>query len=242
MLFPVMRNSDLRSHGNATRGVQPIRLAAIPLAMTAGLVAATLPANPALADYGSLDPYNPAPYRASTGDYRDCAAGLKQAGIAEADIASACGAALYPRDISTCVTRIGSGTAIAATDALSNCRRVRRPVELATCVVDISKTGVDKPVLLEVLDSCRRSLIPRRFSNCVVGLRGEVNASITDALTSCIAASNRPRAVLPSFEPAGGGVTQPSTLQEPVPPQGSTPLQQPVAPSQNSAPTQQSTP
>lgn len=234
-----MRNSDLRSRSAASRGSHSLRFAAIPF-MIAGLITALLPANPALAlfDSGSLDSYNPEPYRASTKDYQNCAGGLKGAGISEADIAAACAAALYPRDISTCVTRIGGETSIAATDALSNCRRVRRPPEMATCVVDISKTGVDKTALLDVLDNCRRSLLPRRFSNCVVGLRNGVDASIADAMTSCIAASNRPRNVLPSFVPAGQeGLIAPPVIQNQTsaPTPESTPMQE-LMPSQDAAP------
>lgn len=193
-----MANSDLRSR-RVSLGSQ--RFPLVP-AIAAVLLSALLPVEPASAilDIG-FDPYNPPPYRAKIRDYRSCTTGLKNAGIADADVAAACAAALYPRDLSICVSEIDSDTDITAPDALSACRRVRRPVALAKCVVDITGTGVETTEQSTVLDSCRRSLLPNRFSNCVVGLKTGVNIPISDALSSCIAASSRPRDVTPGFIP-----------------------------------------
>ncbi|MBD2461362.1 hypothetical protein H6G89_09915 [Oscillatoria sp. FACHB-1407] len=140
--------------------------------------------------------------RVRTSDYQACASSLTGAGISEADAADACAAALYPQDVARCVTRIDNGTEIAATDALSGCRQVRRPIELATCVNDIDNvtTGAES---LVVLDNCRRSLLPTRFSACVVGLSREIEFAPAEALETCIAAGDRPSNLRPSFIPVG---------------------------------------
>jgi hypothetical protein len=192
-----MRNLDLRSRSVSLRESRFIRFSALHL-VAAGLIATTLPADPAAAVYSTP------PFRSSTRDYQKCAAGLLGAGVAETDAADACGGALYPRDLSSCVTEISSQSGIAINDALSGCRRVRRPPELASCVVGINKVSSEGTVILNVLDNCRRSLLPVRFSNCVVGLRNQADTFSTEAaMTSCIAASQRPREVLPSFIPRG---------------------------------------
>lgn len=148
--------------------------------------------------------YYPRPYRSSAADYDACAAGLLATGLSDADAAAACGGALYPKSLSSCVVTIDAETEIAAADALSGCRRVRRPEELASCVVGINGIKSDETLALDVLDYCRRSLLPVRFSNCVVGLAAQVPAyTTTEMMTNCIAATRRPRQVLPSFIPQG---------------------------------------
>jgi len=135
--------------------------------------------------------------------YQVCVSSLIQAGILEADGASACAASLYPRDLSRCVTQIGQGSEVAVTDALSGCRGVRRPLELATCVTEISE-ATDKVDPALILNDCRLSLLPTRFSSCVVGLGdGTTEMNPLDALQACIAAGDRPRNVRPNFVPAG---------------------------------------
>lgn len=174
------------------------RLAVLPAVIAGGFVAG-VPLPVQAATY-----YNPPPYRSSVRDYNACAAELLGTGLSPEAASAACGGALYPKALSACVTSIDAGTEIAAADALTGCRQVRRPQELASCVVGINgiKTEGTKP--LEVLDYCRRSLLPVRFSNCVVGLTGQIPAyTTTEVMTSCIAASNRPRQVLPSFIPQG---------------------------------------
>lgn len=182
--FP-MRKTGLRSHFTSSLSLG--------LAI-AGLVAIALPSEAFTSLRARTNP------RAS--DYRSCASNLVDAGIASVDAANACADALYPRDLSRCVTRINGNTEIAATDAFENCVKVRRPVELAECVTDID--NLDGSVVeLNVLDYCRRSLLPLRFSACVVGLSGEGDATTGAALESCISAGNRPDDLLPSFIPAG---------------------------------------
>jgi hypothetical protein len=191
--------------------------------------------------------YVPRPYRAAVSDYQRCAAGLLGSGVQAQDATAACAGALYPRALSSCVTDIGSGTQIAATDALSGCRRVRRPDELAKCVVGINGVKSQDTKSLDVLDYCRRSLLPLRFSNCVVGLANQVPAaSTTETMSTCIAASNRPRQVLPDFIPSGqpvplqplpGGDTSSANMSTGVGTGTTTPIS-PVTPSQTPTPSQ----
>ncbi|HEY9623032.1 MAG TPA: hypothetical protein V6C78_21940 [Crinalium sp.] len=184
-----MRNIGLRSPF--------IRLSTFSLA-TAGLLSlAIAPAQAAL-------------IRSRIADYQTCANGLLAAGISQADAASSCAASLYPTDLSHCVVNIKNETSIAANDALTGCRRVRRPVELATCVTQIDNlTTGSEP--LGVLDYCRRSLLPTRYSACVVGLSQEVDSPVAELLQTCIAAGTRPRNVLPNFIPASQDALTPLT-------------------------------
>jgi hypothetical protein len=207
-----MQNFELRSLQSPSKFKTPFKAVhllrlAIAQCVTAGFVAAALPAA-ALTTYDNT-------YRSTSGDYQTCVAQITGAGIAGVEASTACAAALSPQDLSKCVVGIDSRTALTATDALSNCRQVRRPVELSTCVVDIN--AIDNPTdaapLLNVMDHCRRSLLPVRFSACVVGLRKQANFATTDALTDCIAATNRPRDVLPNFLPGSSASNQPPTAQ-----------------------------
>lgn len=135
-------------------------------------------------------------------DYQTCADQLLNAGIADSEAASACARALYPDELSFCVTQIDENTDILASDAFSGCRRVRRPLELSTCVVDINAEREDA-VASGLLDYCRRSFTPIRFSHCVLGVGREVEFSTAVVMETCISADNRPQDVLPSFIPAG---------------------------------------
>lgn len=216
-----MRNFHLRS--------PLVRVSAISLA-TSGLLAVLLPVTPQSAQ--ALEFFS-SKYKNNPRHYERCAAGLTGAGVAEADAAAACAGALYPTDLSTCVTNIKSNTSIAANDALSGCRRVRRPVEMGKCVVDINNVASDGTVALDVLDNCRRSLLPARFSACVVGLLQEISFSTSAAMTDCIAASSRPRNVLPSFVPAAEGVPTTPSREGDNMTFPNTPFQAPTAPMQS---------
>jgi hypothetical protein len=175
-----MRNLGLRSPF--------IRLSTFSLA-TAGLLSL------------ALAPVQAASIQGRTSDYETCANRLVGAGVSQEDAASACAGALYPTEVASCVVSIDSATTIAANEALTGCRRVRRPLELATCVSQINDlSSATEP--LSVLDYCRRSLLPTRYSACVVGLSREVSSPVADLLQTCIAAGTRPRNVLPNFIPA----------------------------------------
>lgn len=133
-------------------------------------------------------------------DYATCASSLLEKGIAELDAASACARSLYPLELSRCVDRIENNETLAATEVLSACQRVRRPLELATCYNEI-ETGDDAATLSDVLDNCRRSLLPERFSSCVVGIRKETTLSTADAMGTCIDSGDAPSADLPALTP-----------------------------------------
>jgi hypothetical protein len=218
---------------------QPRRVAQVALPfLLAGFSLVSLPVRPVeAARY-----YNPQPYRSSQRDYDSCAAGLLSTGLSPEDAAAACGGALYPASLSTCVTRIDSETEIQAADALSGCRRVRRPEELASCVVGITGISTTGTEPLDVLTYCRRSLLPLRFSNCVVGIAGQVTAyTTTEMMNNCIAATNRPRQVLPNFIPQGQEVPlQPLPNTETSEPSVSTP--RPIAPTTPAPSTPRSVP
>jgi len=85
---------------------------------------------------------------------------------------------------------------VPAEDGLYNCYRDRRPLELATCVVEINEfleaddTGI-------IVENCRRSLLPLRYSDCVVGLTnaGEEAIAPVAAMEECISADAFPSAL-----------------------------------------------
>ncbi len=133
----------------------------------------------------------PAPATASSNEFKTCAAELLRANISRNRAAAVCAEALYPEDLSLCVLKINAQTPIIADDALYGCQRVRRPLELASCVVDINRHTSNPEVLL-AFDRCRRSLLPLRFSECVIGLSREIDFSSTEALETCIAAEDFP--------------------------------------------------
>lgn len=157
-------------------------------------------------------------------EYRVCAARLLRINVAAPAVAKACANALRPRDVSLCITQIQKQTQIAATDALSSCTRVRLPRDFASCVVGISHYSKEaaNPA---VLNYCGRSLLPVRFANCVVGLRAEIDVASTQALDTCIDASDQVSGFLPNFIPASAGgsqlyLTPPSTPTNPINPPG----------------------
>lgn len=142
----------------------------------AAVLAITIPSAPAVAISirGIPEPTN----------YRLCAERLLRAGIAPNTLATACAGALRPQDLSSCVLKIKLRTPIAAQDALSACSQVRRPNDLSTCVLDIN-SGTKSAVATDVLDYCRRSLLPVSFSECVVSLNRTIDISTARALDTC---------------------------------------------------------
>lgn len=163
----------------------------------------------------SLSATVPTTYR---NNFRSCAGRLISVGIAAEAAASACSAALNPVSVSKCVVDIQRRTQIAATDALVTCRQVRRPNELATCVVGISPSSQE--TVPNVLDYCRRSLLPVRFAECVVGIQRETNLPPTQAMNTCIDASDPLGNVLPTFIP---GTQPPQVIPSPTPQPSPTP-------------------
>ena len=157
------------------------------------------------------------PHSAVASNFTRCASTLLSIGISEDDAGVACADALEPKMLSACVNKIQRETPITGNDALAACYRVRRPKELASCVVKIdSKIGTSskKPggvpqeesdqtdTSTEIsglaLDNCRRSLLPKRFADCVVGLNRTISQlSGTEAIETCISAEDFPKELFP---------------------------------------------
>ncbi|MDJ1178227.1 hypothetical protein PJF56_05070 [Roseofilum sp. BLCC_M91] len=136
--------------------------------------------------------------------FETCDYELAQMGISAPERSKACGAALYPRDISGCVIGIANDNDdIDPAAALSTCRQVRRPLDLASCVTDIN--GIDESDLIAstVLETCRRSLLPRRFAQCVVGISRDMDLTPQTAIGDCIEAREQPRGFYPDLSRVG---------------------------------------
>ncbi|WP_265275848.1 hypothetical protein [Nostoc sp. KVJ3] len=132
---------------------------------------------------------NPAIAASYSNDYSVCAGRLLKVGVTAEAASLGCAAALRPKDLAACVVSIKNKTQIAATDALYTCGKARRPEELATCVVGVSLSTKEE-ANPAVLDYCGRSLLPVRFGQCVVGLRSQIDLPTTQALDTCISASD----------------------------------------------------
>ena len=222
-----------------------IRFAATQLAV-AGWLAMSLPSTAANI---------PSSYRNT---FRGCTGRLLSVGISSEEAATVCAGALRPTDVSRCVVEIKKETTLAAEDALSTCRQDRRPNEVARCVVGISRNSGQEAVP-GVLDYCgRRSLLPVRFAECVVGLRREIEISPTQAMDTCINESDQISEFSPNFVPANQTPVQPAPPTPTVPgdptplapstpaptgPQNQTPQQTPAQTGpQNQTPSVQPTP
>ena len=120
-------------------------------------------------------------------EYQSCAADLSKVDIPREQVAEVCAKALHPREVSNCIVRIAQLAPIPARDGLAVCSQVRRPLELATCAIDIYSRTQDAS-RTSVLDYCRRSLLPVRFSECVVALSREIDFSPAKAMETCISA------------------------------------------------------
>ena len=160
------------------------------------LMMAVLPASAGLLALSPQEPANAA-YRNS---YQRCAGKLIDVGLAPELVTVACASALNPNELGSCVKDIHDQTDITAIDALSTCVRVRRPEDLATCVVDISEDS-DAGLAPVVLENCRRSLLPTRYSQCVVGLSRKIEILPVQAMSTCIDAADRPGPFDRSFIP-----------------------------------------
>lgn len=134
-------------------------------------------------------------------DYQVCATRLLRAGISPNDLANACSGALHPDELSRCVLRIKLRTPINPQDALSACSQVRRPEDVSNCVLEIN-SHTKNPPIADVLDYCRRSLLPISFSDCVVGLNRAIDISTARALDSCFdTTAELPRSPYRTFLP-----------------------------------------
>lgn len=170
------------------------------------IVSLLLPTAPASANLGFLIFGN---QNVDVGDYQRCALALTNLQVAPDQAASACANSLKPQDLTVCVNRLTSGGSIAATEAVSACRQVRRPVELGMCVVNI-RQGLSAATASDVLNNCRRSLLPERYASCVVGLSRSIKLEPVQALNTCIDAGDFPTELDATFIPLTGSQGQPS--------------------------------
>ncbi|MDR9402932.1 MAG: hypothetical protein RI580_05770 [Halothece sp. Uz-M2-17] len=135
------------------------------------------------------------PLQAAVGDeFKICAEELQEAGLSPDESSAACADALRPKDLSLCVLSMNQEVGIPAEEGLYNCYRDRRPLELASCVVDINQflEGDDIGIIVE---NCRRSILPLRYSDCVVGLTNAAEETIdpANAMEECINADTFPQ-------------------------------------------------
>ena len=187
---------------------QPLAIArrAVPFAAIASLITMTIPSRPA---------------NAFT-EFQICAAQLvRLAAVAPEEAAAACSDALHPKELSRCVVTIHQLTPTLTQDALVACTKVRRPVELSSCVSDISNKTRESQTS-EVIDYCRRSLLPLRYSECVVGLSREVDFAPSRAMALCIKAEDFPRNLYPTVAPPPPQSPTPPAAVPNVLPQSST--------------------
>ncbi|NEO33416.1 MAG: hypothetical protein F6K36_23920 [Symploca sp. SIO3C6] len=140
------------------------------------------------------------PASAASNKFELCVLELDRANVPPEQAIKACAEAFVPEDLSECVLRIDLQTPTSGSDALEACKKVRRPVELARCVITINNR-TQNPEVFSVLDHCRRSLLPLRFSECVIGLSSQSDFSTARTLETCIAAEDFPSQLFPPSSP-----------------------------------------
>ena len=148
-----------------------------------------------------------------------CISQIVRTGVSPEDAATACSEALIPKELSRCVVMIKSKTPIDGNLALQACFQVRRPIDLGNCVVDIHRAAplfaANSPkqtetetakepdklgISRQILDSCRQSLLPGRFSECVIAVSRDVDKNNpSQALQTCLSAEDFPRDLFPSY-------------------------------------------
>ncbi|GAL95522.1 MAG: hypothetical protein DWQ51_00225 [Microcystis wesenbergii TW10] len=148
-----------------------------------------------------------------------CISQIVRTGVSPQDAATACSEALIPKELSRCVVMIKSKTPIDGNLALQACFQVRRPIDLGNCVVDIHRAAplfaANSPkqtetetakepdklgISRQILDSCRQSLLPGRFSECVIAVSRDVDKNNpSQALQTCLSAEDFPRDLFPSY-------------------------------------------
>lgn len=168
----------------------------------------------------SLEMNQPAIAFGNSNQFSACISQIVGTGVSPQDAATACSEALIPKELSGCVAMIKSKTPIDGNLALNACFQVRRPIDLGNCVVDIHRAvplvatnaskqtetekdekGGDKLELSkQILDSCRQSLLPGRFSECVIAISRDVaKNNPSQALSTCLSAEDFPRDLFPSY-------------------------------------------
>ena len=126
-----------------------------------------------------------------------CYLDLQDGGISAAAASKACAMAVEPEELGSCVLRINQSISVEADLALQACFQVRRPLELADCVAEINEE-VGGANGNSAMNYCRRSLLPLRFSECVVGLTRQAPLEATQAMKTCIEAKSSPLIAVPN--------------------------------------------
>lgn len=133
-------------------------------------------------------------------DYDTCVGDLLTLELDRETVAAACALAYRPQEVSGCVTGVIAETTITPREALSACSRDRRPLEVSSCVTSIH-SNLTVSDAWSVLDHCHRSLLPVRYSECVLALGAIAEFTTADALDRCISAGYRPENVAPTYIP-----------------------------------------
>jgi hypothetical protein len=140
-----------------------------------------------------------------------CITQLEKYQVSGNDAAIACSDALIPKELSQCVSMIGLATPIKGNDSLRACYQVRRPIDLGNCVADIynqfpslanvdPETNSNETALLTLLNSCRASLQPGFYSQCVIASARQVSdITPVKAMDTCLAAQDFPRDLFPAY-------------------------------------------
>lgn len=139
--------------------------------------------------------------------YGVCLDEIMAAGVAQDQAATACAEALIPKELSACVSQIARTTPIEGKNAVQACFQVRRPIDLANCVADIDSallrdsstpsSGSEDSSYQAVLASCRRSLLPGPYSECVIAA-GKTGSPLTEAIDTCLSAQDFPANLFPT--------------------------------------------
>jgi hypothetical protein len=130
-------------------------------------------------------------------DYFSCVSDMSALdGIEESAAIAACAAARYPQDLGACVIDVNEFTGLTASSALLVCQRSRRPLEVANCTIDIHTSLLESPST-KVLENCGQSILPERYSTCVIDIAEATEIGVDEALTQCIRAGYRPWRIAP---------------------------------------------
>ncbi len=156
-------------------------------------------------------PFSPVNAAGDWNQYSVCVTQLEKFDVSGDDAAIACSDALIPKELSECVSIIGNATPIDGNNSLKACVQVRRPIDLGNCVADIynalpslttvdSETDTNEVNLLTLLNSCRASLRPGFYSECVIAATKEVtDMTPVKAMDTCLAAQDFPRSLFPAY-------------------------------------------
>lgn len=153
-----------------------------------------------------------------------CITEMARYGVSEENASIACSNALIPKELSQCVSMIGRATQrtpIEGNQSLQACYQVRRPIDLGNCVADIynalpnltavetsesdlneadNEVTYNQQNLSKLLESCRLSLRPGFYSECVIATALEVpDTKATEAMDTCLAAQDFPRDLFPEY-------------------------------------------